>query len=198
MSNASDSVRTAELAAATGAPAGAGRRRLELLVHRHLDTAGRILRNLGGPPGELEDLLQQAFSIVAARLEDIVPGKERSFLIETAVRLAANARRRRARGREVVAAELPEVPDAAPSPEEMSDRARALHLLDRICDQMDDDLRSVFVLYEIEEMTMAEIASVLALPPGTVASRLRRAREFFSDRVRRARRESPAAGRERP
>ena len=50
---------------------------------------------------------------------------------------------------------------------------------------MDLDLRSVFILYEVEEMTMAEIAAVLQIPPGTVASRLRRAREDFLSRVRR-------------
>jgi RNA polymerase sigma-70 factor (ECF subfamily) len=37
----------------------------------------------------------------------------------------------------------------------------------------------VFALYELEELTMAEIASILDLPEGTVASRLRRAREEF-------------------
>ena len=34
---------------------------------------------------------------------------------------------------------------------------------------------------------MAEIAEMLALPPGTVASRLRRAREAFQDAARRVR-----------
>jgi len=36
-----------------------------------------------------------------------------------------------------------------------------------------------FVLFELEEMTMASIAEVLGLAPGTVASRLRRARATF-------------------
>ena len=49
-----------------------------------------------------------------------------------------------------------------------------------------------FVLYEIEELTMAEIASVLELPPGTVASRLRRARAAFSERVQRFARQGGA------
>jgi RNA polymerase sigma-70 factor (ECF subfamily) len=58
-------------------------------------------------------------------------------------------------------------------------------MLDRVLADMDLDLRAVFVLYEIEEVTMAEIATVLQIPPGTVASRLRRAREDFLARVRR-------------
>jgi RNA polymerase sigma-70 factor (ECF subfamily) len=48
---------------------------------------------------------------------------------------------------------------------------------------MPSELRAVFTLYEIEEMTMIEIAQVLDLPQGTVASRLRRAREQFEARV---------------
>ena len=43
--------------------------------------------------------------------------------------------------------------------------------------------RSVFILYELEEMTTAEIALTLALPAGTVASRLRRARELFKKTI---------------
>jgi RNA polymerase sigma-70 factor (ECF subfamily) len=49
---------------------------------------------------------------------------------------------------------------------------------------MSSDLRIVFVLYEFEEMHMTEIAGVLGIPRGTVASRLRRARLDFRARVR--------------
>ncbi len=41
------------------------------------------------------------------------------------------------------------------------------------------EMRAVFVLFELEEMPSTEIAEVLAIPIGTVASRLRRAREEF-------------------
>jgi RNA polymerase sigma-70 factor (ECF subfamily) len=159
--------------------------RLRDLVERHMDLASRIIRNLGIPDCDVDDLLQQAFSITADRLGDITAGKERAFLIQTAVRLAASARRARALSRETPTDELPDVSDGRPSPEELSDQAQTLRMLDRVLDDMDLDLRSVFVLYEIEEVTMAEIATVLQIPPGTVASRLRRAREDFLARVRR-------------
>jgi RNA polymerase sigma-70 factor (ECF subfamily) len=48
---------------------------------------------------------------------------------------------------------------------------------------MDDAVRSVFVLYSFEEMTMAEIAALLEIPPGTVASRLRNARAIFKQEI---------------
>jgi RNA polymerase sigma-70 factor, ECF subfamily len=43
----------------------------------------------------------------------------------------------------------------------------------------------VLVLHDIEELPMREIASMLDLPPGTVASRLRRAREQLEEDVTR-------------
>jgi RNA polymerase sigma-70 factor (ECF subfamily) len=47
------------------------------------------------------------------------------------------------------------------------------------------DLRVVFVLYEIDGLRSGEIAEVLGIPLGTVASRLRRARADFELRVAR-------------
>jgi RNA polymerase sigma-70 factor (ECF subfamily) len=159
--------------------------RLRELVDRHMDLASRIIRNLGIPEGDVDDLLQQAFSITSDRMHDIAAGSERAFLIQTAIRLAASARRARALSRETAPGELPDVSDERPSPEDLSDLARRLRTLDGLLADMELDLRSVFVLYEVEEMTMAEIAILLQIPTGTVASRLRRAREDFMARVHR-------------
>jgi RNA polymerase sigma-70 factor (ECF subfamily) len=43
----------------------------------------------------------------------------------------------------------------------------------------------VFVLFELEQMTKSEVASLLGIPVGTAVSRLRRAREQFRDALRR-------------
>lgn len=171
--------------------------RLRTLVDRNFDFVGRVVRNLGVRGADLDDVVQQAFSVAAVRLDDIIVGNERAFLAQTATRLVANLRRTFARARVHVTEHLPDVADRAPSPEELSDQRRALEILDQLLDAMELDLRTVFVLYEIEEMTMAEIAATLALPPGTVASRLRRAREDFATRLRRLRSgaTSPTGGR---
>jgi RNA polymerase sigma-70 factor (ECF subfamily) len=157
----------------------ADRARLQALVWDDVDRAARIIRALGAPPDDLDDLIQQAFSITAARLPSIAAGKERAFLVETAVRLTLDARRSRARAwaRKAAMSDLSELPAGGPSPEDLSDQRQALRLLDRVLGQMDEELRAVLVLFEVEEMTMAEIAALLEIPPGTVASRLRRARE---------------------
>jgi len=158
--------------------------RLRWMVDEYIDFVARVLRNAGTPAAEIDDDVQRTFIAAARRLDDVRPGAERSFLLQTALYVAAHARRTVARRREVAAEEAPEQVDASLTPEQLTDQKRARQLLDRVLAEMDGDLRTVFVLYEFEELSMAEIAEVLAIPRGTVASRLRRARSVFRDRVR--------------
>ena len=51
---------------------------------------------------------------------------------------------------------------------------------------MTQDLRTAFVLFELEGLSVPEIAEVVKIPTGTVASRLRRAREQFGAALLRA------------
>ena len=78
-----------------------------------------------------------------------------------------------------------------PSPDLEPDRAlelrRARDLLDEALGTLADADRAVFVLAELEQLTRAEIASALAIPEGTVASRLGRAREAVETALRRLR-----------
>src|SRR4051812_19097982 len=122
-------------------------RRVRALLDRHFDFIGRVVRNLGVAEAEVDDVLQQVFCTAARRLPDIVAGSERAFLVQTAVNWAANARRARARSPEVGLAELPDVADEAPPPEDLSDRRRAAVVLDRLLATMELDLRTVFVLF---------------------------------------------------
>jgi len=158
--------------------------RLRWLVDEHIDFVARVLRNAGTPINEMDDEVQRTFITAARRLDDVRPGAERSFLLQTALHVAAHARRTAARRREVLSEEAPELIDPAQTPEQLADQKRARVLLDRVLDQMSTDLRTVFVLYEFEELSMAEIAEALSIPRGTVASRLRRARADFQERVR--------------
>jgi RNA polymerase sigma-70 factor (ECF subfamily) len=103
-------------------------------------------------------------------------------------------RRARARRAEVGGDEAEGLPDPAPGAEDLIERRKARELLDRVLDSLEMELRAVFVLYELDGFTMAEIADALELAPGTVASRLRRAREQFETRVARLERSMRARG----
>jgi RNA polymerase sigma-70 factor (ECF subfamily) len=113
-------------------------------------------------------------------------GSERSFLFGTAIRVASDHRKQSARRRETHDdAALDAEATSTPTAEELLDQRRARALLDGVLDHMPDDLRSVFVLAELEGMTMSEMADLLAIPTGTVASRLRRARALFEEHLKR-------------
>jgi RNA polymerase sigma-70 factor, ECF subfamily len=157
--------------------------RLRQLVEAHVDFVARILRNAGTAQADIDDDVQRVFIALSNRLDDVQIGAEKSFLLQTALHMAAHARRTAARRREVITDSLPEIVDPLATPEELADRSQLRRTLDRILSTMDTDLRIVFVLFEIEEMTTAEIATTLKIPAGTVASRLRRARADFHDRV---------------
>jgi RNA polymerase sigma-70 factor (ECF subfamily) len=157
--------------------------RLRGMVDAHLEFVARVLRNAGTPQADIDDEVQRTFIIAARRLDDVRVGAEKSFLFRIALNLAAHVRRTLARRREVSGDEAPERVDTLATPEQLTDRKRMRELLDRVLDQMDGNLRDVFVLHEFEEMNMSEIATVLGIPRGTVASRLRRARADFRERV---------------
>ena len=162
-------------------------RRLRAMVDDYWVPLGRILRSLGVREPDVDDALQQVYVTTASKIGVVQVGKERAFLVQVAVHVAARARRARGRSLESPASDIEEHSAAVPSAEDALERARALTLLDRVLDAFEEDLRVVFVLFEIEEMTMAEIAQSLGIAPGTVASRLRRAREAFERGVARLR-----------
>jgi RNA polymerase sigma-70 factor (ECF subfamily) len=157
--------------------------RLRRLVDQHIDFVARVLRNAGTPESEIDDDLQRTFITASNRLDDIRLGAEKSFLLQIALRVAAHARRTLARRREVSSDDPPDVVETLATPEQLTDQRQARGMLDRVLGQMEVDLRTVFVLHEFEELNMSEIAGVLEIPRGTVASRLRRAREEFRERV---------------
>lgn len=161
--------------------------RLNRLFEENLDFVWRSLRRLGVPLSTVDDATQQVWLIVAKRLPEITVGSERSFLFGTATRIASDIRRSLARRREVSGDAAPDWVDPAPHAEELLERQRARVVLDELLDDLPDELRAVFILYELEEQTATQIAELLGIPTGTVASRLRRARAEFEQIVKRHR-----------
>jgi RNA polymerase sigma-70 factor, ECF subfamily len=161
------------------------------LVHRHLDFVWRALRRLGLSPSDADDAAQQVFMIAVRQLVEVPPGKERAFLYGTARRVAANARRDRRRRREAPAELAAELQAFGALPDERLELERAAALLDDLLAHLPEELRRVLVLAEVEEATVPAIAELEAIPVGTAASRLRRARAAFEKLLARAARHNP-------
>jgi RNA polymerase sigma-70 factor (ECF subfamily) len=161
--------------------------RFREMLTSQLDFIWRCLRRMGVPGADCDDAAQQVFLVAATKLSAIVPGCERAFLFGTAARIAANARRSIHRRDEAQLLLTNHETLQDETQEDLSDQLRARAMMDAILDEMPDELRQVFVLFELEELGVVEVAEVLAIPLGTVGSRLRRAREDFQQRVRRYR-----------
>jgi RNA polymerase sigma-70 factor (ECF subfamily) len=174
----------------------AARARLEQMFRSHHQVVWRTLRRLGNGPEAAADATQQVFLIAAERLSDIRSGSERAFLIGTALRVTRTLQRRARR------MDLDDDMDlragSGAHAEELTAQRRAVELMDRVLRELDSDLLTVFVLFELEGLSTVEIATLLGIPKGTTASRLRRAREAFraeAARIERTVRPSTIPGR---
>jgi RNA polymerase sigma-70 factor (ECF subfamily) len=153
---------------------------LRTLFDRHYASVWRLLRRFGVLPAQLDDAAQEVFWVAARRMSDLQSGREMAFLYGVALRVASNEVRRRKSAPVGDQDDLAAIVDPQPSPEECLDQRRARALLDQVLDRMPLELRTVFVLFELEGLEVREIAELEALPLGTASSRLRRAREEFS------------------
>jgi len=161
--------------------------RLRDAVGNHIALVYRVLRRTGLGAADAEDASQDVFWVLAQRFDDVPERAQRSFLVSTALRVASD--RKLSKWHRSVSAGLDveaRVSDA-PLPDEALDLRRAGALLDEALATLEEVERAVFVLAELEQMTRGEVAEVLGIPEGTVASRLKRARESLEIAVRRLR-----------
>lgn len=146
----------------------------------------RNARRLGVPDSELDDVVQDVFLVVLRKLDELVsPGSTRAWLFSILVRTVRSHRRTTQRRDPAVRSGATTVdPDRIPEsqrsrPDAQAERSHALRVLCELLDGLDSDKRCVFILAELEEMTIAEIAEALDLNANTVYSRLRAARLDF-------------------
>ena len=136
----------------------------------------RSLLGLGIAETDVADASQQVFVVLHRKLDRIVPGCAiRTFIYGICLRVASDFRDRAHLRRERLCAEPPERTRPATQEQQLSQR-EALQLLEAALDRLDPAQRAVFVLYEIEEQTMTEVARALDCPVQTAYSRLHAAR----------------------
>jgi len=159
--------------------------RVTRMVQAHHDFIWRLLRRLGVAAADTDDATQRVFMIATRRMADITIGSERSFLFGTALRVAPEMVRAARRQAPLGNGEPYDRRDSSPGPEELVAQNRARAALEELLLAMPLELRTVLVLFELEQMTKTEVAELLGLPVGTAVSRLRRAREEFRAQLKR-------------
>jgi RNA polymerase sigma-70 factor (ECF subfamily) len=151
-------------------------------VSVHYTPLWQFLRKMGLPPDRADDVAQGAFLIALERLPNIMTGSECAYLHATAIRIVHGMRRRSQR--EVLEADLDLGRSPSPSPEDAADQKRARELLEALLEGIEFQSRTVFLSFEVEGLTIPEIAASLAISRAAATCRLRQARRRFRALVR--------------
>ncbi len=164
------------------APSG-GRLSFEKVYQDQASFVWRSLKRLGVRDADLEDVAQEAFVVVHRKLPEFEGRSSvKTWVFGICLRVASDYRKRAHVAREDI---VDEVPDAAvPAAQgEVVARRQARALLDKVLDTLDADKRATFVMFELEQMPMAEIAEAMDVPLQTAYARLYAARKVVEQAV---------------
>jgi RNA polymerase sigma-70 factor (ECF subfamily) len=165
------------------------------VYEEHFGFVFRSVRGLGVMPSSVEDVVQDVFVVVHRRLAEFDGSRAsiKTWLFGILRRVVADHRRTHRRkpaqfGTKEGDAEVEQLTDSQRmGPHESAARAEAVRVLAELLDTLDDEKREVFVLAEVEQMTVPDIAQATGLNVNTAYARLRAARQDFEEAVRRHR-----------
>jgi RNA polymerase sigma-70 factor (ECF subfamily) len=172
------------------------------LYREHFRFVWRTVRRLGLPGAAVDDVVQEVFLVVHRRLGDFEGRSSAKTWLYGIVRRVVSDHRRTLRRRpalasaEARAADVDAVACEEQGPEAFAEQAERVRLLHRLLAELDDDKREVFILAELEGLTLAEIGEALDVNANTIASRLRAARREFEAALDRATGEDETTPRE--
>jgi RNA polymerase sigma-70 factor (ECF subfamily) len=173
----------------------------EALMRRHNSRLFRVARAILKDGGEAEDALQDAYLDAYRHMAEFRGGAQvATWLTRIVINQALMRLRRRRRDRVVVPiderrtaepgpapgpAETAVVDEQLESPPDAALRAEVRRLLERRIDDLPVAFRTVFVMRDVEDLSVQETAECLAIPPATVRTRLFRARALLREALAR-------------
>jgi RNA polymerase sigma-70 factor (ECF subfamily) len=169
----------------------------EALMRRHNPRLFRVARSILKGDSEAEDVLQDAYLDAYRHMGEFRGDAQLgTWLVRIVANHALMRLRRQKRERIVVPFEAgthavrgpreADVPDSsAASPTDIILRAEVRRILERRIDQLPVAFRTVFVLREVEGLSVDETAACLHVPPATVRTRLFRARALLREALAR-------------
>ena len=159
---------------------------MRTIFDEHARYVIRTLRHLGISEADVEDVGQEVFVTVHRKLSEFEGrSKLRTWLYAICLRVASDHRRRAYVVRERVT-ESPPVDTGERSGLEPDTSVESRAFVRQLLSELDEDKRNVLVLYEIEGLTMREVAEVVGCPLQTAYSRLHAARDLLQAALERA------------
>jgi RNA polymerase sigma-70 factor, ECF subfamily len=142
----------------------------------HADYVLGLLRRLGVSERDVQDVAQEVFMVIHAQLPRFEGRSSlKTWVCGIALRRAADYRRKAHRRRES-ALQPADLPSSAAQAESAIEQRQSLARVERALAQLPEKQLHVFVLYELEELSMAEVARAVGCPRFTAYTRLRAAR----------------------
>jgi RNA polymerase sigma-70 factor (ECF subfamily) len=164
---------------------------LRTIFDEHARYVIRALRHLGISEADVDDVAQEVFVTVHRKLPEFEGRSSiRTWLYAICLRTASDHRRRAYNVRER-ATEAPPVDTGERTGAEPDASVESRAFVQQLLEQLDDDKRAVVVLYEIEGLTMREVAETLGCPLQTAYSRLHAARELLQQAWQRSEKDPP-------
>jgi RNA polymerase sigma-70 factor (ECF subfamily) len=169
-------------------------RALAAAFREHADFVRRSLARLGVPQHSLDDALQDVFVVAVRRIHEFEGrAKLRTWLFAIAQRVTQRKQRDAFRHRRRIGAMSEAHAGTEPQADEGA-RRDAVRTLAALLEQLDEEFRMLFVLVELEGMSVVEVARSLDANVNTVHSRLRRARKQMREAAARMQAEDTSSG----
>jgi RNA polymerase sigma-70 factor (ECF subfamily) len=153
----------------------------------HFEFVWRNACRMGVASSSIEDVVQEVFVVVQRRLAEFEGRSSvRTWLYGILARVTMEQRRRdrqRTTKESAAAAELAR--DVGEQATDVIARREAARVLEQILDEMDEDKRTMFVLVDLEDLSVPEAARGLEINLNTAYARLRAARAHFAESVKR-------------
>ncbi len=147
---------------------------------RYFPFVWRCLRGLGIPTPGLDDAAQDVFLVVHRQLGGFRgESSPQTWLYGIARHVASNHQRRERRKQAPLEPLVAEPAHPAPGPDERAGDAEAAAFVESFLAGLDPKKRDLFILAVLEEMTIPEVATTLAIPVNTAYTRLRAVRADF-------------------
>ena len=143
-----------------------------------------IMRNKENADDLYQDTVLTAFR-KAETLE--LSENPRSYLLSVAVKLSHNFFRKEKRKNEHIVSPEPEMLDNLADDTDVqadAEKAELKAALRRAVSELDEKYRVPVVLYYFDDQNLAYISEIMNLPPGTVKSRLHKARELLAAKLK--------------
>jgi RNA polymerase sigma-70 factor (ECF subfamily) len=158
------------------------RRRFAALALPHLDAAFNLARWLARDSQDASDVVQEAFLRAFSSFDGMRGDNARPWLLTIVRNTCFTWLAQNRPGREQVSYDekIHGLPDPDADPELLALRADDRRRVDAAIERLPLEFREVIVLRELEDMSYKEIAIVLAIPMGTVMSRLTRGRNLLA------------------